>query len=71
MQVKLLRAIQEKKVRKVVHDEEPVDSRIIARRQTPLALVESGEFRQDLYYRFARHRAWRCPSLRECGRTFR
>ena len=53
MQVKLLRAIQEKKVRKVgATNEEPVDTRIISATHKRLAsLVESGEFRQDLYYR--------------------
>ena len=53
MQVKLLRAIQEKKVRKVgATTEEPVDSRIISATHKRLtALVENGEFRQDLYYR--------------------
>ena len=53
MQVKLLRAIQEKKVRKVgATTEEPVDSRLISATHKNLsALVESGEFRQDLYYR--------------------
>jgi two-component system response regulator PilR (NtrC family) len=53
MQVKLLRAIQEKKVRKVgATAEEPVDSRLISATHKNLsALVESGEFRQDLYYR--------------------
>jgi len=53
MQVKLLRAIQEKKVRKVgATTEEPVDSRIISATHKKLsALVDNGEFRQDLYYR--------------------
>src|SRR5689334_22309618 len=53
MQVKLLRAIQEKKVRKVGNTtEEPVDTRIISATHKRLpALVENGEFRQDLYYR--------------------
>ncbi|MBS0319269.1 MAG: sigma-54-dependent Fis family transcriptional regulator [Proteobacteria bacterium] len=53
MQVKLLRAIQEKKVRKVgATQEEPVDVRIISATHKKLAaLVENGEFRQDLYYR--------------------
>mgnify|MGYP000850511037 CR=1 FL=1 len=53
MQVKLLRAIQEKKVRKVGStQEEPVDVRIISATHKKLAsLVESGEFRQDLFYR--------------------
>jgi len=53
MQVKLLRAIQEKKVRKVGStQEDPVDARIISATHKKLAaLVDSGEFRQDLYYR--------------------
>jgi two-component system response regulator PilR (NtrC family) len=53
MQVKLLRAIQEKKVRKVGSTtEEPVDARIISATHKRLsALVDAGEFRQDLYYR--------------------
>ena len=53
MQVKLLRAIQEKKVRKVgSRAEEPVDVRIISATHKKLpALVESGAFRQDLFYR--------------------
>ncbi len=53
MQVKLLRAIQEKKVRKVgATQEESVDVRIIsATHQNLNACVETGKFRQDLYYR--------------------
>jgi two-component system, NtrC family, response regulator PilR len=53
MQVKLLRAIQEKKVRKVGStQEDPLDVRIISATHKNLpALVESGEFRQDLFYR--------------------
>ena len=53
MQVKLLRAIQEKKVRKVGStQEDPVDARIISATHKKLAaLVDSGDFRQDLYYR--------------------
>ncbi len=53
MQVKLLRAIQEKKVRKVGSTtEDAVDTRIISATHKNLAgLVENGEFRQDLYYR--------------------
>jgi len=53
MQVKLLRTIQEKKVRKVgATQEEPVDVRIIsATHQSLSGLVEDGKFRQDLYYR--------------------
>ena len=53
MQVKLLRAIQEKKVRKVgATAEDPVDVRIISATHKKLpALVDAGEFRQDLFYR--------------------
>jgi two-component system, NtrC family, response regulator PilR len=53
MQVKLLRAIQEKKVRKVgATTEEPVDVRIISATHKKLpGLVDAGEFRQDLFYR--------------------
>lgn len=53
MQVKLLRVIQEKKVRKVGSTaEEPVDVRIIsATHQQLKACVDAGSFRQDLYYR--------------------
>ncbi|MGA9163901.1 MAG: sigma-54 dependent transcriptional regulator [Thiobacillus sp.] len=53
MQVKLLRVLQEKKVRKVgATAEEPIDVRIVsATHQSLSALVEAGRFRQDLYYR--------------------
>ena len=53
MQVKLLRSIQEKMVRKVGStQEDAVDVRIISATHKKLsALVEAGEFRQDLYYR--------------------
>src|SRR5256886_867817 len=53
MQVKLLRSIQEKRVRKVGSTtEEPVDVRIITATAKRLGtLVENGEFRQDLFYR--------------------
>ena len=53
MQVKLLRAIQEKRVRKVgATQEEPVDVRLIsATHQDLAAAVAEGRFRQDLYYR--------------------
>lgn len=53
MQVKLLRVIQEKRVRKVGDtQEEPVDVRLISATHQNLAeLVETGRFRQDLYYR--------------------
>ena len=53
MQVKLLRAIQEKKVRKVgATAEENVDVRIISATHRSLGdEVSAGKFRQDLYYR--------------------
>lgn len=53
MQVKLLRAIQERRVRKVgATVEEPVDVRLIsATHQNLEECVERGKFRQDLYYR--------------------
>ena len=53
MQVKLLRAIQERRVRKIgATSEEPVDVRIISATHQDLArCVETGKFRQDLFYR--------------------
>jgi len=67
MQVKLLRAIQEKRVRKVgATAEDPVDVRIIcATHQNLSGLVEAEKFRQDLYYRLAVIEL-RMPPLREC-----
>ncbi len=66
MQVKLLRAIQEKKVRKVGSTaEENVDVRIISATHRNLAdEVKNGSFRQDLYYRLNVIEL-RMPSLRE------
>jgi two-component system response regulator PilR (NtrC family) len=53
MQVKLLRAIQEKAVRPIgAATETPVDVRIISATHQDLAeLVRNGDFRQDLFYR--------------------
>ena len=53
MQVKLLRAIQEKRVRPIGADVEvAVDCRILCATHRKLAeLVAAGQFRQDLYYR--------------------
>jgi two-component system response regulator PilR (NtrC family) len=53
MQVKLLRAIQEKTVRPVgSHEEIPVDVRILSATHKDLANhVRTGQFREDLYYR--------------------
>jgi two-component system response regulator PilR (NtrC family) len=67
MQVKLLRAIQEKRVRKVgATAEEAVDVRLIsATHQDLKAMVEQGRFRQDLFYRLNVIEI-RMPPLREC-----
>ncbi|MGL1834226.1 sigma-54-dependent transcriptional regulator [Rhodocyclaceae bacterium SMB388] len=53
MQVKLLRAIQERAVRPVgAHAEEPVDVRILSASHRDLGqYVADGKFRQDLYFR--------------------
>lgn len=53
LQVKLLRAIQEKAIRPVgSHQELAVDTRIISATHKDLAgMVDDGTFRQDLYYR--------------------
>ena len=53
MQVKLLRAIQEKSIRPVGGDKEiAVDARILsASHKDLLKLVNEGQFRQDLFYR--------------------
>ena len=67
MQVKLLRVIQEKRVRKLgTTAEEPVDVRIIsATHQNLAACVEAGRFRQDLFYRLNVIEL-KMPPLREC-----
>jgi two-component system response regulator PilR (NtrC family) len=66
MQVKLLRVIQEKKVRRVGDtQEEPIDVRIISATHRSLSQqVEAGEFRQDLFYRLNVIEL-KMPSLRE------
>ncbi len=66
-QVQLLRAIQEKRVRKVgATQEEPADVRIISATNQSLAgMVEAGRFRRDLYYRLNVVDVT-MPPLREC-----
>ena len=66
MQVKLLRAIQEKKVRMVGGTlEETVDVRIISATHKNLnAMMDAGTFRQDLYYRLNVIQL-KMPSLRD------
>jgi two-component system, NtrC family, response regulator PilR len=66
MQVKLLRVIQEKKVRKIGDTaEHPVDFRIISATHKNLAdKVAAQEFRQDLFYRLNVIEL-KMPSLRE------
>ena len=66
MQVKLLRVIQERKVRRVgATEEEVVDVRILSATHHDLAeLVKQGKFRQDLYYRL-NVIALQMPALRE------
>lgn len=67
MQVKLLRVIQEKRVRKVgATQEEPVDVRVISATHQNLARqVEAGKFRQDLFYRLNVIEL-KMPPLRDC-----
>jgi two-component system response regulator PilR (NtrC family) len=66
-QVLLLRAIQERRVRKVGStQEEPADARIIcATNQSLAGMVEAGRFRRDLYYRLNVVELT-MPPLREC-----
>ncbi|WP_293934738.1 sigma-54 dependent transcriptional regulator [Iodobacter sp.] len=68
MQVKLLRVIQERTVRKLgATAEEALDVRIIsATHQSLSQCVEAGRFRQDLYYRLNVIEL-RMPALREMG----
>ena len=74
MQVKLLRAIQERKIRPVGGDKEiDIDVRLLSASHRDLeSLVKAGLFRQDLYYRLnvinlpvppLRHRADDIPAL--------
>ncbi|WP_019449586.1 sigma-54 dependent transcriptional regulator [Cupriavidus sp. BIS7] len=66
MQVKLLRALQERRVRKIgASKEESVDVRVMCASHKDLAaMVATGAFRQDLYYRL-NVLELRMPTLRE------
>lgn len=68
MQVKLLRAVQEKKIRPIGSDQEiEVDFRIIsATHQNLEQLVQQGKFRQDLFFRIHVMDLY-LPPLRERG----
>ena len=68
MQVKLLRVIQEKTLRPVGQTAEvPVDARLLSATHKDLrALVASGQFREDLYYRINVIEL-RVPPLRDRG----
>ncbi|HMN94506.1 MAG TPA: sigma-54 dependent transcriptional regulator [Hydrogenophaga sp.] len=66
MQAKLLRVIQERRVRPLGSvQEDPVDVRLVSATHRNLAaMVQAGEFRQDLFYRLNVIEL-RTPSLRE------
>jgi len=68
MQVKLLRAVQERSIRPVGGDTEfPIDARILSASHADLGIeVETGRFRHDLYYRL-NVISIRSPNLRDRG----
>ena len=55
LQAKLLRVLQERRVRRVgARQENPVDVRVVAATSRPVErMMEQGSFRRDLYYRIA------------------
>jgi len=70
MQVKLLRVLQERRLRPLGGTQEvPVDVRVIAATNQDLqAHIKQGLFREDLYYRIAVINI-HIPALRERSRT--
>jgi transcriptional regulator with PAS, ATPase and Fis domain len=68
LQAKLLRTLQERKIRRVGgHEETPIDVRIVTATARQLEeLIKQGRFRQDLYYRINVVRI-ELPPLRERG----
>lgn len=69
MQTKLLRVLQEKKVRRVGgKNEYPVKCRVMsAMNEDPYILIEEGRLRKDLFYRIAGYNIY-IPSLKDRGK---